>query len=713
MKSKKNDINIKRHNIIGKLDVIIFLEVVGIYLIALLSFFPGILTGDCVDQINQATNNAYYSAHPILHTFIIGNLTKLGGIWVPALFQIIIFAVIWTYLCKCIRKYNNSQLNKLMQVIFTFLICFSPLNFMYAITLWKDILYSYSILLLLVLIYVGIKEKFNYNTIQIALIAVSSVLIMKLRHNGLPIGLIMFALLFVLSMINNKSKVRFMKFIISFIVSIIVFSIPQVAVNKVEVPASGSILDSTKVYCMGALLNTDIELEEDEKEFLNNILDINVWKESYDAYTGSPILFNKDLKMSILSDKNNSEKFNSIFYKYAKLKKDTVINHFLSVNSIWWSVEELGGMHSVVLSNSWISEMSGGIYDNKPIVNRGNEILINYTNKTLGNKTIYQLFYRPATALLISIALILLVIIRQRKSGFKGYILLLLPMILNTGTYILLISSQDQRYFYPSFITEYVAIMIFIGCFFRKKDSINEKNKLEFNKKNPKTLVIIPAYNEEKSIKEVVNNVYKQDIQNCDVLVVNDGSNDNTYNEAKKTKAIVIDLPSNLGIGGAVQTGYIYAYQNNYDIAIQIDGDGQHDPRYIKEMINEIKKGNDMIIGSRFIEQTKYKQTFFRMLGINIISYIIKLMTNKKIYDTTSGYRAVNRNIIADFAKSYPYDYPEPCTNMSTLKNGYIIKEIPVEMQKRKNGVSSISQLKSVIYMLKVTIFLIIKGILD
>lgn len=230
-------------------------------------------------------------------------------------------------------------------------------------------------------------------------------------------------------------------------------------------------------------------------------------------------------------------------------------------------------------------------------------------------------------------------------------------------------------------------------------------------KSNNKNLILIPAYNEEKSIKDVVNKIY-ENTTDCDVVVVNDGSKDNTYIEAKKTKAIVIDLPNNLGIGGAVQTGYLYAYKNNYDIAIQVDADGQHDPKYINEMVEILKSGQaDMVIGSRFIEKTSYKQTFFRMLGINITSGIIRVLTSKKIYDTTSGFRAINRDIIEDFANNYPYDYPEPCTNMEMILKGKEVVEIPVEMKQRETGVSSISPLKSVKYMLKVILSLFLMKI--
>lgn len=226
-----------------------------------------------------------------------------------------------------------------------------------------------------------------------------------------------------------------------------------------------------------------------------------------------------------------------------------------------------------------------------------------------------------------------------------------------------------------------------------------------------KSIIIIPAYNEEESIKKVIDSIYSK-YDNIDVVVINDGSKDNTSIEAKKTKAIVIDLPCNLGIGGAMQTGYLYALRNNYDIAIQVDADGQHDVFYIEEMRKIIEDGQaDMVIGSRFIKNIGYKPTMARLIGIKINSAIIKILTKKKIYDTTSGFRAINRGIIEEFSRNYPYDYPEPCTNMEMILKGKKIKEIPVKMYQRKTGVSSIPPLKSIKYMLKVTLSLFLMKI--
>jgi len=236
-------------------------------------------------------------------------------------------------------------------------------------------------------------------------------------------------------------------------------------------------------------------------------------------------------------------------------------------------------------------------------------------------------------------------------------------------------------------------------------------NIIKMGKKADKVLIIIPAYNEQDAIENTINEIKKFN-KDFDILVVNDGSKDKTYEIAIKTGVIGIDLPCNLGIGGAVQTGYLYALKNDYDIAIQVDGDGQHNPKYIKDMVDIIvNEDYNMVIGSRFIQKTEYKQTFFRMFGINLISFIIKGITRVKIYDTTSGFRAVDRDVIKYFASNYPYDYPEPDTNMQLILKKMRIKEIPVEMNQRKTGKSSISPLKSITYMLKVSLSLVLTGI--
>lgn len=216
-----------------------------------------------------------------------------------------------------------------------------------------------------------------------------------------------------------------------------------------------------------------------------------------------------------------------------------------------------------------------------------------------------------------------------------------------------------------------------------------------------RTLVILPAYNEENSIVETIKNL-KKSAPEVDYVIINDCSTDNTLKVCKENNFNVIDLPINLGIGGAVQTGYKYAYENNYDIAIQMDSDGQHDPKYINNMIEKIINGNKIVIASRFISNEGFQSTFIRRMGINLYSFIIKIFTGAKIKDTTSGYRAINRELIELFSKAYPVDYPEPETNAYIAKKHYKFEEIPVEMKERAGGKSSITPFKSVYYAIKV-----------
>lgn len=229
-----------------------------------------------------------------------------------------------------------------------------------------------------------------------------------------------------------------------------------------------------------------------------------------------------------------------------------------------------------------------------------------------------------------------------------------------------------------------------------------------------KCLVIIPAYNEEKNILKTVNSVKSINVKEVliDYVVINDGSKDNTKQVLEDNKINFIDLPFNLGIGGAVQTGYKYAYYNDYDFAIQFDGDGQHNALYIEPLINELKNGNNIAIGSRFVEDlSNFKSTKLRRVGINLLSWLIKLVTGKKIYDPTSGFRATDKKIIELFAKNYPTDYPEPDTIVTVIKKGYKVSEIPVEMNKREHGRSSINFIKSIYYMIKVCLSIIISSI--
>lgn len=228
-----------------------------------------------------------------------------------------------------------------------------------------------------------------------------------------------------------------------------------------------------------------------------------------------------------------------------------------------------------------------------------------------------------------------------------------------------------------------------------------------------KVLLIIPAYNEEENILNTINKI-KEYSDEINYVVINDGSKDKTEEILTNNNINHIKLVKNLGIGGAVQTGYKYAYENNYDIAIQFDGDGQHDVNYVPKICEPLLEGQaDMVIGTRYLDKTssKFQSTFMRRLGSSIISFFIKISTRNKITDPTSGFRAANKKIIEEFAKEYPKEYPEPESTVSLLVNGYKVKEVPVSMNERTGGKSSINVWKSVDYMVKVVLAIIIDSI--
>ena len=217
-----------------------------------------------------------------------------------------------------------------------------------------------------------------------------------------------------------------------------------------------------------------------------------------------------------------------------------------------------------------------------------------------------------------------------------------------------------------------------------------------------KILVIVPAYNEEGSAGKVVEEVHA-DLPQAEVLVVNDGSTDLTSEIAQAKGAVVLDLPFNLGIGGAMQAGYKFAYEKGYDIAIQVDADGQHDPKEIQKLLHALEVERvDVAIGSRFIGGSGYKGSIMRRIGIAIFSGVISTIARQRITDPTSGFRASNRKAIQLFALDYPQDYPEPevviLLHQCHLKMG----EVPVGMSERYSGESSITKIRSIYYMVKV-----------
>jgi glycosyltransferase involved in cell wall biosynthesis len=216
-----------------------------------------------------------------------------------------------------------------------------------------------------------------------------------------------------------------------------------------------------------------------------------------------------------------------------------------------------------------------------------------------------------------------------------------------------------------------------------------------------KVLIIIPSFNEAENIRNVINDIRKHYPESTPV-VINDGSTDKTASIARSEGVRVINHLYNLGIGGAVQTGFIIAEKEGYDAAVQFDGDGQHMAEEIEKILQPIAEGVDVCTGSRFLGSYKYPMPLSRKIGTLIFSFVLSMICRQKLTDTTSGFRAYSRKSIKFFSNHYPEDYPEVEALILSKKKKFTIREIPVIMKKRKGGKSSITPLNSAYYMIKV-----------
>ena len=221
----------------------------------------------------------------------------------------------------------------------------------------------------------------------------------------------------------------------------------------------------------------------------------------------------------------------------------------------------------------------------------------------------------------------------------------------------------------------------------------------------PKHLAIVPAYNEAGAIAATVAEI-REHAPDFDVLVVDDGSTDDTAAQARAAGAMVVRHPFNLGIGGGMQTGYQYAHEHGYDVAVQVDGDGQHDPRCIGELLQVLRERRDinLVTGSRFLERTEdgFRSSMPRRLGIRLFGRVLSMIVGQQVTDPTSGFRMVDRRGIELFARDYPHDYPEVEAVLLLHFHRLRSMEVPVRMRARQTGVSSINASRSIYYMTKV-----------
>lgn len=696
-------------------DIFIFILPFIIFMFMLLMYYPGIIPYDGNVQWQQVQSKIITNSHPFFSTYFMYLLSK---IWndpkIVILFQMFIFSFFWMIMCKKTRNDNNYY----KQSIYTIIISSIPIIGIYSITLWKDVLYSYYLMMLAFLTYqIGSKNNFKTSKLELAFIGILLFLIFSYRHNGVLVVGMYFIIFTILYLINNKKdKKKIVLVFLSFIIFFCIFLIPKNHYLTKSEKVKGEDKESISIgmqnkyitWIFGNYIEEGVVTKKDLK-FLNNIMDVNRWEEKYNGYLINGTFTPDEINENYIV--NNEKKYHDMFIKYSLKYPNLLIEHYLESDSLLISLNSINkGYVYVYPFTTWKYFTFNGMINSKlPWFEN------KYTEKINSSlKSPYKYFYQPALILYLSI---IITIYLTKKYKQKRLYLLLIPMLLNTISLLPINLAQDLRYVYINYLTLVVLGLI---CISLKKDTTIMKKMISKkqikNIENPKILMIIPAYNEEKAILNTVNkirNYNKDNKTNYDILVINDGSYDKTSEICKKNKIKVIDLIHNLGIGGAVQTGYRYAYENNYDIAIQYDGDGQHEVAYVKKIIQPILNGEaNFVIGSRFIKKDKnnFNSTFARRIGINVLSFFMKLTSNQKIYDTTSGFRAVDKNVIKEFANNYPLEYPEPITTVEMIKKGYKVSEISVKMNEREGGSSSIYSWKKAYYMVNVILSILVVG---
>jgi glycosyltransferase involved in cell wall biosynthesis len=221
-------------------------------------------------------------------------------------------------------------------------------------------------------------------------------------------------------------------------------------------------------------------------------------------------------------------------------------------------------------------------------------------------------------------------------------------------------------------------------------------------------IAIVPAFNEEECVPRVIDEIRAFDPE-VEIVVVDDGSVDRTTAVAAAKGAQVVRLPFNLGIGGAVQTGFRFAFENGFELAVRVDGDGQHDPAELPKLLEPLLAGEaDIVVGSRFAGRGGYRSSRSRRVGITILARAVSLLVRQRVTDPTSGFQALNRHAIALFAADYPHDYPEVEATVMVFKHRLRLKEVPVQMRERAAGRSSIGALAAVYYMVKVLLAIVV-----
>lgn len=439
-----------------------------IFIILFLMYYPGIMTYDGNNQWEQVQNGIISNAHPFFSTYFMYLLSKIhNSTSIIIFYQMFLFSIIWGFFCQIIK---TSKKFEIIKYLFTIIICFTPIIGIYSITLWKDIIYSYYLMLISVLIFIGIKKDFNYGLVHYLIIGVSLSFIFSYRHNGIIVAIFLL-ILFLIILIRKKLLKKFLLIIVPFVTIIFLISIPKEIylskssqLNKNTQQINISSIDSYILWMMGAHLNNN-NINEKNKKFLNKIIDCNNWKEAYD-----PFLINSVTTLNINKKfvNENSNKLRKIFLEASLKNPETILIHYLKADSLLLSPISIKGEYVYAFSfTEWSMPMGF-----EEIINSKLPLLKNIYNKII-NFTFMIPFsiYQPAIYLYLSI--IMLIILSKIVYGKKIF-LVGTPMFFNTISLLPINLAQDLRYVYINFLTFFLILLLFVINYkniFKIKDS--------------------------------------------------------------------------------------------------------------------------------------------------------------------------------------------------------------------------------------------------
>ncbi|MDF2865557.1 MAG: rfaG [Clostridia bacterium] len=453
-------------------DIAIFLIPLIIFLVALLSFWPGISTYDGNYQWNQVQNNYITDAHPFLSTYF---MKVLSNIWnsktIVLLFQILAFSFIWTCICKSLRK-KDSGIK--VQVIYTIITCLMPIIFVYSITLWKDVIYSYALLALTLMLYVGIKKEWKYRTLDLISIAFLLVFIQGYRHNGIVVSVITLLILLVLLFKNKVKKKAILVFGACLVIFYLMIAIPKQIIVKPSLDIMGA-KEGITILMTGSLIKDNVEMEPQDLEYLNTLMPIDLWRELYTPYLINTVCLSPSFNRE--KTEKTYDQLLKIFVKYAVKNPGSIIVHYIKADALLWSPYPLGYTYIFDFSEWGPPEHYG--FDSKvqSKFEQGKTFFDGIINASMTNRYVRNILYRPATAMYLAIAIIIFIV---HKTKNKKYYFVLLPMLLNTLSYIPVNLAQDLRYLYINYLTLSFVVFLLImpkfkdNAMLKKGEDINE-----------------------------------------------------------------------------------------------------------------------------------------------------------------------------------------------------------------------------------------------